>query len=213
MAKAVLYNQKGEKKGDVTLNKDMFDVPMNEQLIKRILQYQMNNARISTAHTKTRGQIRGGGRKPFRQKGTGHARQGTIRAPHMRGGGVVFGPTKERNFSEMMPRKQRRKALFVALSAKAADGKVMALDKYEGDIKTKDFAAMLEKMPVERNCLVVLPEKSEVISKSSANLPNTKTILVNYINVFDLMKYGNVLFVGDALKKAEELFLSKKSEK
>ena len=210
MAKAVLYNQKGEEKGDVTLNKNMFEVEMNEGLIKRMLQFQMNNARRSTAHVKTRGEVRGGGRKPFRQKGTGNARQGTIRAPHMRGGGVVFGPSKLRDFSEMMPKKQRRKALFIALSAKARDGKILALDKYEGEIKTKPFAAMLKKMPIERDCLVVVTEGAEVVKKSSSNLPSTKTILVNYLNVFDLMKYGNVLFVGDALTKAEDIFLPKK---
>lgn len=208
--KATLYNQKGDVKGEVTLNKDMFEVPMNASLLQRMLQYQMNNARISTAHVKTRGDVKGGGRKPFRQKGTGNARQGTIRAPHMKGGGVVFGPKSCRNFSEMMPKKQRRKALFTALSAKAAEGKIMALDKYEGDIKTKSFVTMLSKMPIERNCLVVIPEKSEIVQKSAANLPNAKTILVNYLNVFDIMKFGNVLFVGDALEKMEEVFTSKK---
>ena len=208
--KATLYNQKGDVKGEVTLNKDMFEVPINASLLQRMLQYQMNNARISTAHVKTRGDVKGGGRKPFRQKGTGNARQGTIRAPHMKGGGVVFGPKSYRDFSEMMPKKQRRKALFTALSAKAAEGKVMALDKYEGDIKTKAFVAMLNKMPIERNCLVVIPEKSEIVQKSAANLPNAKTILVNYLNVFDIMKFGNVLFVGNALEKMEEVFTSKK---
>ncbi|MBT6068136.1 50S ribosomal protein L4 [Candidatus Peregrinibacteria bacterium] len=210
MAKATLYNQKGEKKGDVTLNKEMFEVPMNEALIKRMLQYQMNNARQSTAHTKTRGEVRGGGRKPFRQKGTGSARQGTIRAPHMRGGGVIFGPRNTRNFSEMMPRKQRRKALFIALSQAAADGKILAIDKYEGEVKTKGFAAMLKALPVERNYLVVIPGKSEAVQKSSANISNAKTILANYLNVFDVMKYKNIIFIGDALKKTEEVFLSKK---
>ena len=212
MAKEVLYNQKGEKKGDVTLNKEMFEVPMNEQLIQRMIQFQRNNAHQSTAHAKNRAEVRGGGRKPFRQKGTGHARQGTIRAPHMRGGGRAFGPKSWRGYSEMMPRKQRRKALFTALSAKASEGKILAVDKYEGDIKTKDFAVMINKMPIERDCLVVIPEKSEVVQKSSANLPNVKTIFANYLNVFDVLKYGNVIFLGDALKKAEETFI-KKTEK
>lgn len=208
MAKAVLYNQKGEKKGEVTLNKDMFEVPMNASLLQRALQYQMNNARISTAHVKTRGEVRGGGRKPYKQKGTGHARQGSIRSPQWKGGGIVFGPKSWRNFSEMMPRKQRRKALFTALSAKAAEGKILALDKFEGEIKTKAFAQMLKKMPIERNCLVVITGKSEVIQKSSANIPRAKTILVNYLNVFDVMKYGNVMFVENALDKMEEIFTS-----
>lgn len=210
MAKATVYNQKGEKKGEVTLNKDMFEVPMNESLLQRALQYQMNNARQSTAHVQTRGEVSGGGRKPFKQKGTGNARQGSIRAPQMRGGGVVFGPKSWRNFTEMMPRKQRRKALFTALSAKAAEGVVIALDKYEGEAKTKAFAEMLKKLPIARNCLVVIPEKSEVIQMSSSNIPNAKTILVNYLNVHDVMKYGNIMFVGDALDKMEEVFTSEK---
>ena len=124
----------------------------------------------------------------------------------MRGGGVIFGPKSWRNFSEMMPRKQRRKALFTALSAKAADGKVMALDKYEGAVKTKTFVQMLSKMPIERDCLIVIPEKSEVIQKSGSNVQSAKTILVNYLNVFDVMKYGNILFVGEALDKMEKVF-------
>ena len=204
--KAALYNQKGEKKGEITLSKDIFEVPMNASLLQRALQYQANNARIAIAHVKTKGEIRGGGRKPYKQKGTGNARQGSIRAPQMRGGGVIFGPKSWRNFSEMMPRKQRRKALFTALSAKAADGKVMALDKYEGAVKTKTFVQMLSKMPIERDCLIVIPEKSEVIQKSGSNVQSAKTILVNYLNVFDVMKYGNILFVGEALDKMEKVF-------
>lgn len=206
MAKAALYNQKGEKKGEVTLNKDMFEVPMNASLLQRALQYQANNARIATAHVKTRGEVRGGGRKPYKQKGTGNARQGSTRSPQWKGGGIVFGPKSWRNFSEMMPRKQRRKALFTALSAKAADGKIIALDKYEGEVKTKTFAELLKKLPIERGCLVVIPEKSEVVQKSSANIRRAKTILVSYLNVFDVLKYGNVMFIGNALDKMGEVF-------
>lgn len=212
MAKAALYNQKGEKKGEVTLNKDMFEVPMNASLLQRALQYQANNARIATAHVKTRGEVRGGGRKPYKQKGTGNARQGSIRSPQWKGGGIVFGPKSWRNFSEMMPRKQRRKALFTALSAKAADGKIIALDKYEGEVKTKTFAELLKKLPIERGCLVVIPEKSEVVQKSSANIRRAKTILVSYLNVFDVLKYGNVMFIGNALDKMEEVFTEKESK-
>lgn len=212
MAKAAFYNQKGERKGDVTLNKDMFEIPMNASLLQRALQYQANNARIAISHVKTRGEVRGGGRKPYKQKGTGNARQGSIRSPQWKGGGIVFGPKSWRNFSEMMPRKQRRKALFTALSAKAADGKIIALEKYEGEVKTKTFADLLKKLPIERSCLVVIPEKSEVIQKSSSNIQSAKTILVSYLNVFDVLKYGNIMFIGDALDKMEKVFSEKESK-
>ena len=126
--------------------------------------------------------------------------------PQLRGGGVVFGPRNDRNFKVDMPKKQRRKALFSALSLKAAENQIMALDKYEGDIKVKTFAAMIAKLPIERNVLVVIPGKNEAIQKSSNNLPNVKTILVGYLNIADLQKYRNILFLEEALTKMTEVF-------
>ena len=208
--KVDLYTQSGTKSGSLDLPKEIFEVPFNKDLVHQALLRQLSNARKNIAHTKTRGEVSGGGRKPFRQKGTGNARQGTIRAPHMRGGGVVFGPRNNRNFTKDMPKKQRRKALFSALSEKARAGEVIGLDKYEAKApKTKEFAELLTKLPVERNALVVIPEKDQVIQKSSSNLSNVKTVLASYLNIHDLQKYRTVVILKDAVKALEDTFLTK----
>lgn len=202
-----VYNQKGEKGKSITLPQEIFGVEVKESLIHQALIRQLANGRNAIAHTKNRGDVSGGGRKPFRQKGTGRARQGTIRAPQMRGGGVVFGPTNERTFEIQMPKKQRRRALHMALAAKAQDGKIFGLDKYEDkDAKTKAFADLLKKLPVERNVLVVLSGKEETLQRVTNNLPNVKSILVNYLNIHDLVKYDSVCFVGDSVDKTKEIF-------
>lgn len=206
--KAPLYNQKGESIGEVALNETIFGAKMNLGLIQQALMLQEANSRHPIAHTKQRGEVRGGGRKPYKQKHTGRARQGSIRAPHYKGGGVVFGPRNVRNFTLAMPKKQRRQALFSVLSGKAHDKQIIVLDKYEAkETKAKSFAAMLKKLPVTRNTLVVIPGKNELVQKSSRNLENSKTILVNYLNVHDLLTYETLLFFKDALPKAESLFL------
>lgn len=204
--KADLYTQTGEKKGQVELSKQYFEVPYNEDLIHQALVRQHANSRFPIAHVKQRADVRGGGRKPFRQKGTGSARQGSTRSPNQKGGGVVFGPRNTRNFKIDMPKKQRRKALFSALSVKAADNQILALDKYEGEVKTKEFVKLMEKLPLKRDLLVVIPEANKVIQKSTNNISNVKTILVNYLNIADLQKYHNVLFLEDAFKKMDEVF-------
>lgn len=213
--KVDLYSQSGEKSGQIDLPKEIFEVPFNKDLVHQALVRQLSNKRISTAHVKTKGDVRGGGRKPFRQKGTGNARQGSIRNPHMRGGGVAFGPKSERNFVKDMPKKQRRKALFSALSEKARQNQIIALDGYAADApKTKDFAALIGKLPVERNVLVVIPERNDLVQKSSNNLPNAKTIIANYVNIHDLQKYRHVILFKDAVAKLEEVFIkqTKKEE-
>jgi len=206
--KVDLYSQKGEKSGSLELPKEIFEIEFNEKLIHQALIRQLANGRVAIAHTKTRGEVSGGGKKPFKQKGTGRARQGTIRAPHMKGGGVVFGPRNDRNFSKDMPRKQRRKALFSALSEKARNNEIIALEDYIGEKpKTRDFVALIGKLPIDRNVLIVIPEKNELIQKSSSNIPNAKTILANYVNIHDLQKYKKILLMKDAVKKLEETFL------
>ena len=206
--KAPLYNQKGESIGEVALNETIFGAKMNLGLIQQALMLQEANSRHPIAHTKQRGEVRGGGRKPYKQKHTGRARQGSIRAPHYKGGGVVFGPRNVRNFTLAMPKKQRRQALFSALSGKAHDKQIIVLDGYEAKgIKAKSFAEMLKKLPATRNTLVVIPGKNELVQKSSRNLENSKTILVNYLNVHDLLTYETLLFFKDALPKAETIFL------
>lgn len=197
-----LYNQKGEKLGQIEGPKEYFEKPLNKDLVHQALVMQQANRRRAIAHTKTKGEVRGGGKKPYAQKGTGHARQGSIRNPHYIGGGVAFGPRNTRNFSKQMPHSQRRAALYSALSEKARSKQIIALDKYEAaEPKTKLFNEMLKKLPIGRKVLVVLPEKNEMITRSALNLPNAKILLVNYLNIEDLIKYETVLFFEKALKK------------
>ncbi len=198
--KVVLYDQNGKKKGDVTLKKNIFEVEASEDLIHRYLVYQQANARMSIAHVKNRSAVSGGGKKPFRQKGTGNARQGSTRNPHMRGGGRAFGPKKWRNFSKQMPKAMRRKALYALLSSKAKKGKVLALDKYEAKApKTKDIASLISVLPIERNLLLVMDRNEKNLKMASSNLKNAKCILYNYLNPADLMKYDVLLFTETAL--------------
>lgn len=203
-----LYAQSGEKKGTVDVSDSMFKVAVNDELIRLSVIRQLANSRQATAHVKTRADVRGGGKKPWRQKGTGRARFGSSRNPIWRGGGVAFGPRNVRNFSLNMPKKARRSALFSCLSQKAADSKIFALNAYKADSpKTKDFADMVKKLPEGRSILIVLEKKDAVLEKSANNLPNVKTILVDYLNPHDLLTYDNIMFMEPSLKKAEELFL------
>ncbi|MCX6735365.1 MAG: 50S ribosomal protein L4 [Candidatus Peregrinibacteria bacterium] len=206
-----LYTQAGEKNGTLELPKEIFEVPFNKDLIHQALVRQLANGRVAIAHAKSKGEVRGGGRKPLAQKHTGNARQGSIRNPHMKGGGVAFGPRNVRNFELMMPKNQRRKALFSALSAKAKANEVMALEGYETKApKTKEFAALLKKLPIEQDVLIVLPAKNVNIQKATANLANAKTICAGYINIQDLQKYQKVLIFKDAVAKLKEVFLGAK---
>ncbi len=209
MPTITIYNQQGEKKKELEVSSVIFDAPFKEDLIHQALVRQHANARASAiTWTKTKSEVRGGGRKPFPQKGTGQARQGSIRNPHFRGGGVAFGPKNNRNYTKRMPRKQRRLALFSALSYKHKQGKVIGLEQYESPaIKTKHFLDVLHKLPIQKDVLIVLPKKDPKIEKSSRNLPFTKTLLVNYLNIADLQKYDEILFLEEALKKLEEVFM------
>jgi len=206
--KADLYTQTGEKNGQVELPVEMFEIPFNKDLVHQALVRQLTNGRMGIAHTKTRAEVRGGGRKPFKQKGTGRARQGTIRAPHMRGGGVVFGPRNDRNFIKDMPKKQRRRALFSALSEKARNNEVFVLDKFESEKpSSKVFKDMMAKLPIERNALFVISEKNSTMQKSSSNIENVKMILANYVNIHDLQKYRKIVILKDAIETLTETFL------
>lgn len=202
-----IYNQKGEVAKTLELPKEVFEVELKEELVHQALVRQLANARKAVAHTKTKAEVSGGGRKPFRQKGTGNARQGSITNPHFIGGGVSFGPRNNRNFEKDMPKKQRRKALLMALSVKAQENKVFGLDSYEDqDAKTKNMATLVTKLPVERNVLFVLPESNELIRKVTRNLPYVKTITAPYLNIHDLIKYDSVCFVGDSIEKTQKTF-------
>lgn len=202
LMKIPLYSQDGAKKGEIAAPEKIFGVKANKALIHKILIRQLSNARHPIAHTLTKGEVRGGGKKPHAQKHTGRARQGSTTNPHMRGGGVAFGPRNVRNFELRAPKKERRAALFGALSDKLKNGHVAALEGYAADLpKTKTFAHMLKKLPFEKTVLFILAGKDGMVTRSCRNIPRVKTILVNYLNLDDILKFRDVVFFKDALEK------------
>lgn len=208
------YLQTGEKKGSVNASDEIFGIKPNTLLLTRALLRQQDNARRSTAHTKTRGEISFSTKKIWAQKGTGNARHGARSANLFRKGGITFGPRSVRNYKTLMPKKQRRLALFSALSIKAKNQDIVCLKEYSGDIKTKPFATMLSNLPPLQNkksVLIVLSEKNPQIEKSSRNIPRTKTLLASYLNPKDLLTFDGVLFLADAVKKTESIFLKSKT--
>jgi large subunit ribosomal protein L4 len=204
-----LYTQSGEKKGQIEGSDKIFAIKPHTMLMHQSLVRQLANARRATAHTKTRGEVAGSGIKIYNQKHTGNARHGDRQANLFRGGGVVFGP-RVRNFTKLMPQKQRMIALFSALSSRATTKDIIALESFTADApKTKIAAEMIKKLPVKRTTLVVIAERNGTMEKSFANLPNAKVITCNLLNISDVLKFKTILFVKDAIKKTEEHFLSK----
>ncbi len=200
---APVYNIQGEQVREAELRDDIFAVPVSEALMHQALVRQLANARLGTHKAKARGEVRGGGRKPWRQKGTGRARQGSIRAPHWRGGGVVFGPAP-RSYRQKMPRKMRRQALRSALSVKAAESQVVLLDEFSmSEPRTKEVLRILENLGIDSSALVLLPGRDEVILRSVRNLPQVRTLVAQYLNVRDLLKYDYILIPLGSLKVIE----------
>jgi len=201
-----VFNMKGKKVRKVDLPSAIFDAPIKIDLMHQAYVRQMANARLGTHKTKSRGEVSGGGRKPWRQKGTGRARQGSIRAPQWVGGGKVHTP-RPRDYTKRMPRKMRRAALRSALSVKAADNGIMVLDELSvKEFKTRNMAEALQKLVGDASVLILLPEKNadtERVIRSSRNLPNTKTLLANYLNIRDLLGYDKVLLPLPALEVIE----------
>jgi large subunit ribosomal protein L4 len=198
-----VYNIQGKRIDEIELRDDIFAVPIHEGLMHQALVRQMANARLGTHKTKTRSEVRGGGRKPWRQKGTGRARQGSIRAPQWRGGGTVFGP-QPRSYEQKMPRKMRRQALRSALSVKAAASQVMVLDALEmGQPRTKDLAEILQNLGVDSSALILLPKRDEMILRSVHNLPQVRTLVAQYLNVRDLLKFDYILMPMASLEVIE----------
>ncbi len=209
--KADLYTANGEKKGSVTLNATIFEAKVNEDLMHRAVVLRLANARNPIAHTLTRGEVSYSTRKMFRQKGTGNARRGARSTNILRGGGVTHGPRNTRNFSKMMPKKERRAALFSSLSARAKDGNIIALEEFKAKTpKTKDFVTLFSKLPKGKKYLFVISQKDEIFQKSCRNIPGIKVILASYINPYDVLLADKVCFVKDAFPKIEETFLIKK---
>jgi len=208
------YNQDGEKVGQVLLPKEIFEVPINPDLVHQVVICQMANKRKTIAHTKTRAEVSGGGRKPWRQKGSGRARHGSIRSPIWKGGGVTFGPRKEKIFKKKIPKKMRRKALFMVLSAKAKENLLLVLDKLEiKEPKTKLMAKILENLRSKiegfkkGSVLIALPKVDKKVILAARNIPKTNTTLAQDLNVLDLLSFKYLILPKESIKVVETTFL------
>ena len=205
MAEVSVLNMEGSEVGKMKLNDAIFGVEINEHLVHQAVVAQLANNRQGTQKAKTRSEVRGGGRKPWRQKGTGHARQGSIRAPQWTGGGVVFAPTP-RDYSKKMNKKEKRIALKSVLTSRVEEGKFIVLDELKFDApKTKEFAEVLKNLEADK-ALVVLNDNDTNVVKSAANIPTVKTASTNTINVYDILKYDTVIVTQDAVKTIEEVY-------
>ncbi len=206
MPKVNVYNQLGEVVGDIELNEAIFGIEVNEHVVYEVVKNHLANRRQGTQSAKTRAEVRGGGRKPWRQKGTGRARQGSIRAPQWKGGGVVFAP-KPRSYRYSVPKKVRKLAMRSVLTSKVLEGELRVLDALTIDaFSTKKAKEILKNLNLETKTIIVLSEGNEKIVKSFANLPKVETVVVDYMNVYDLLKFDNLVIVKDALSKIEEVY-------
>lgn len=205
-----VYNQEGKVQGEKELNPKIFEVAVKDSVVHQVVVAMMANARQTLAHTKTKGEVRGGGKKPWAQKGTGRARQGSIRSPQWVGGGIVFGPRKERNYKQKINKKMRQKAYFMCLSDKAANGNLVLVENLEvKNIKTKKMAEMMKKMPVGKRTLLALPSLDEKILKSVNNIPWLDAVLVSNLNVLEVLKYKYLLMPIESIKKIEDMYIKK----
>ena len=205
MANVSVYNMEGKEVGTIDLNDAIFGVEVNEHLVHMAVVQQLANNRQGTQKAKTRSEVSGGGRKPWRQKGTGHARQGSTRSPQWAGGGVVFAPVP-RDYSFKLNKKENRAALKSALTSKVQDNKLIVVDELKFDeIKTKSFANVMKNLNVTKG-LVVLAENDANVVLSAKNIPTVQTTLTNTLNVYDVMKAGTVVLTKDAVAKMEEVY-------
>lgn len=206
MPKVDVYNMKGEAVGQIELNNEIFGIDVNENAMYIAVQNQLANKRQGTHSTKTKSEVSGGGAKPWRQKGTGRARHGSIRSAQWVKGGIVLGP-KPRSYSYTLPKKLKKLALKSALSSKVADNEILVLDQLNFDnIKTKQMVGVLNSLKVDKSALIVLDGKNENVEKSARNIPGVKTAFVNTINVFDILKYDKFIITKDAVEKVEEVY-------
>ena len=205
MAKVAVYNMEGKEVGSMDLNDAVFGVEVNEHLVHMAVLQQLANNRQGTQKAKTRSEVRGGGRKPWRQKGTGHARQGSIRAPQWKGGGVVFAPVP-RDCSFKLNKKEKRAALKSVLTSRVQENKFIVVDELKMDeIKTKTFKGVLDNLNAEK-ALVVLNDMDANVIASAKNIPTVKTTQTNELNVFDVLKYNTVVVTKDAVATIEEVY-------
>lgn len=205
MANVAVYNMEGKEVDKIELNDSIFGVEINEHLVHMAVLQQLANKRQGTQKANTRSEVRGGGRKPWRQKGTGHARQGSTRSPQWTGGGVVFAPTP-RDYSFKLNKKEKRAALKSALTSRVVENKFVVVDELKLDeIKTKKFVEVLKNLNVEK-ALVVLNDMDEKVIASAANIPTVKTTQTNELNVFDVLKYDTVVVTKAAVATIEEVY-------
>jgi large subunit ribosomal protein L4 len=201
-----LYDRTGKTVGDVELSDALFAAPINAAVLHQVVTAQLAGRRTGTHDTKTRGEVRGGGRKPYRQKGTGRARQGTVSAPHYRGGGVVFGP-HPRSYEQRLPRKMKRLALRGALTAKLGDEQLKVIDTFGlSAIKTSELASVLRALEATGRVLVVAPGRDQQLELSARNLPRVEIILADSLNVVDLINADLVLIEQPALARMQEVY-------
>ena len=206
MPKMDVYDVEGKKVSTVDLKEEIFGIEPNEAVVHSVLVNFLANQRQGTQNTKTRAEVRGGGRKPWRQKGTGRARQGSIRAPQWIKGGIALGP-KPRSYKYQVNKKEKRLAIKSCLSSKVLENELVVVDSLPfKEIKTKEMAKTLTNLKVEGKTLILLPEKNETVQKSARNIEGVKTTLVNTINVYDLLKYKNLVVTLDTVKKLEEVY-------
>ena len=206
MPKVDVYDIKGKKVSDVELAEAIFGIEPNEAIVHSVLVNYLANQRQGTQSTKTRAEVSGGGRKPWRQKGTGRARQGSIRAPHWVGGGVALGP-KPRSYNYTVNKKEKRLAIKSMLSSKVSENELVVVESLPlKEIKTKEMARILNNLKVEGKAVILLPEKDEIVQKSARNIEGVKTLQVGTINVYDLLKHKNLVVTEDTVKKLEEVY-------
>lgn len=207
MAKVKVYNQKGEAVREKELNNDLFNLIPNVALIHQVVETQQANSRLNLAHTKTRADVKGGGRKPWKQKGTGRARHGSNRSPIWVGGGITFGPRNDRNFTKSLNKKMKQKALYMCLSDRVMNDNLLLIEDLKVEsVKTKDIKAILKNLSVEKKVLIVLAKQDLDIVKASNNLKNIKIILANSLNCVDILNYPTVLMVEDAVEVIENTY-------
>ena len=205
MASVSVYNMEGKETGKMELNDSIFAAPVNEHLVHMAVVLQLANKRQGTQKAKTRSEVRGGGRKPWRQKGTGHARQGSTRSPQWTGGGVVFAPTP-RDYSFKLNKKEKRLALKSALTSRLQENKLIVVDELKFDeVKTKNFKQVMDNLKVEKG-LVILAENDANTVLSARNLASIDTTLTSQINVYDIMKAGTIVLTKDSAAKIEEVY-------
>ncbi len=206
MPKVDVYNIKGQKVGDINLSDEIFAVEVNKVAMHSAVVNILANARQGTQSTKTRSEVRGGGRKPWRQKGTGRARQGSIRAPQWVGGGIALGP-KPRSYSYTLPKKVKRLALKSALTTKVMENDIIVLDDLKLEaIKTKEMVNVLNNLNIDSSALIVLPEVDKNVVLSARNIKNVKTATTNTINTYDILKFNKFIVTKDAVAKIEEVY-------